>query len=42
MGDVAQTQRARRIEEDQQQVGDPLEPIGVWHRHQSRTHAAGF
>ncbi len=41
VGDVAQAQRARGVEQHQQQVGDPLEPIETLHRGQSRAGRAG-
>ena len=41
MGNLPQAQRARRVQQDQQQIGDPLEPIEALHRRQSRAQRAG-
>ena len=40
VGDLAQAQRARRVEEYQQQVGDPFESVEALHRGQSRARRA--
>ena len=40
VGDLPQAQRARGVEQHQQQVGDPFEPVEAWHRGQSRARRA--
>ena len=40
VGDLAQAERARRVQKHQQQVGDPFEPIETLHRRQSRARRA--
>ena len=40
VGDLAQAERARRVEKHQQQVGDPFEPIKTLHLGQSRARRA--
>ena len=40
IGDLAQAERARRIEEHQQQVGNSLESVEALHRGQSRARRA--
>lgn len=36
VGDLPQAERARRVEQDQQQIGDPFEPVEACHQSQSR------
>ena len=41
VGDLPEAQRARGVQQYQQQVGDPLEPVEALHRGQSRAQRAG-
>ena len=36
VGDLPQAERARRVEQHQQEVGDPFEPVEACHQGQSR------
>ncbi len=40
VGDLPQAQRARGVQQHQQQIGDPFEPIEALHRGQSRAQRA--